>query len=149
MQFGEKIKAAREAAGMTQKKLAEAIGVSTRTIQLYEANDRQPKNATTIISLAHALGMETDYFLSTQELERIREQETFLSEATQKFGSRGKAQAQLILDQASALFAGGELAEEDQEAFFQTMSEIYFDAKSRAKKYTPKQFRDSADDESK
>ncbi len=139
MQFGEKIKAARQACGMTQKALAEAAGVTTRTIQLYEANDRQPKNATTIISLAHALNVGTDYFLSEQELERIKEQEAFLSVAADKYGTRGRAQARLILDQASALFAGGELSEEDKEAFFRTMTEIYFDAKSKAKKYAGRQ----------
>jgi transcriptional regulator with XRE-family HTH domain len=141
MQYGEKIRAAREAAGMTQKKLAEAIHVSTRTIQLYESNSVQPKNISIVISIAHALGVETDYFLSAQEVERIREQEAFMSEASEKYGSRGKAQARLILDQTSALFAGGELSDEDREAFFQTMSEIYFDAKNRAKKYTPKKYR--------
>lgn len=137
MQFGDKIRAARQAGGMTQKALAEAIGVTTRTIQLYEANDRQPRNATSIISLAHALNVGTDYFLSEKELDRIREQEAFLSEATDKYGTRGRAQAHLILDQASALFAGGELSADDQEAFFQTMTEIYFDAKAKAKKYAP------------
>ncbi|MGI5971700.1 MAG: helix-turn-helix domain-containing protein [Oscillospiraceae bacterium] len=139
MQFGDKIRAARQACGMTQKALAEKIGVTTRTIQLYEANSRQPKNAATIISLAHALNVGTDYFLSERELECIREQEAFLSEAADKYGNRGRAQARLILDQASALFAGGELSEEDKEAFFRTMTEIYFDAKEKAKKYAPGQ----------
>ena len=141
MQYGEKIKAAREAAGMTQKQLAEKVGVTVRTIQLYEANDRQPKNATALIAIAHALGVETDYFLSAQEIERIKEAEAFLAESAKKFGSRGKAQAQLILNQTSALFAGGELDEEDKDAFFQAMSEIFFDAKNQAKKYTPKKYR--------
>ena len=141
MQYGEKIKAAREAAGMTQKQLAEKVGVTSRTIQLYEANDRQPKNATALITMAHALGVDTDYFLSAQEIDRIKEEEAFLAESAEKFGSRGKAQAQLILNQTTALFAGGELDEADKDAFFQTMSEIFFDAKNQAKKYTPKKYR--------
>lgn len=149
MQLGEKIRAAREAAGITQKKLAEAMGVSTRTIQLYEANDRQPKNATAVITMAHALGVETDYFLSTSELDRIQEQDAFLAEATGRFGSRGKAQAQLILDQTRALFAGGELAEEDQAAFLRAMNDIYFDSKGHAQKYTPKKYCKQSDGENK
>jgi transcriptional regulator with XRE-family HTH domain len=143
MQYGEKIRAAREAAGMTQKQLAEEVGVTVRTIQLYEANDRQPKNATALITMAHALGVDTDYFLSAQEIDRIKEEEAFLAESAEKFGARGKAQAQLILNQTPALFAGGELDEADKDAFFQAMSEIFFDAKNQAKKYTPKKYRKS------
>ena len=145
MQFGEKIKSARTAANMTQKELAESIGVTTRTIQFYEQNKRQPKNATAIIKLAGALKVSTDYFLSTDELEKAQSQEVFLKEAGIKYGSRGKAQAKLILEQASALFAGGELEEEDQEAFMRTMTEIYFDSKQHAKKYTPKKYRGNSD----
>jgi len=140
MQLGDKIKAARIEAGLTQAQLAEKIGVSRKTISLYEANTRQPKNAATIIDLAHALGIVTDYFLTDNELRRIEEQDEFIAKSGEQYGVKGKAQARLILEQASALFAGGELSESDQEAFFRTMTEIYFDAKEKAKKYTPKQY---------
>lgn len=141
MQFGDKIRAARQAAEMTQDALAEKVGVSRRTIMLYETNRRKPKNAATIISLAKALNVGTDYFLTDDELKQIEEQEAFLEQAGEQYGNRGKAQARLILDQTSALFAGGDLSEEDKEAFFQTMTEIYFDAKAKAKKYSPNKFR--------
>ena len=42
MEFGEKIKKARKGAGMTQKQLAEEIGVAEITIRKYEANKRTP-----------------------------------------------------------------------------------------------------------
>jgi transcriptional regulator with XRE-family HTH domain len=141
MQFGDKIRAARQAAEMTQDALAEKVGVSRRTIMLYETNRRKPKNAATIISLAKALNVGTDYFLTDDELKQIEEQEAFLEQAGEQYGNRGKAQARLILDQTSALFAGGDLSEEDKEAFFQTMTEIYFDAKAKAKKYSPNKYR--------
>lgn len=138
MELGEKIKTARENRHMTQKQLAEAIGSSQRTIQYYESGQRHPQNATVILQLAEALQVKSDYFLSDNELERMQAQDTFLEEAKKQFGSRGKAQARQILDQASALFAGGDLDESDQEAFFEAMTEIYFDAKRKAKKYAPK-----------
>lgn len=138
MQFGDKIRAARQAAEMTQEGLAKKVGVSRRTIALYEANKRNPKNAGTIITLAKALNVSTDYFMTENELKEIQEQEAFLEQAGEQYGNRGKAQARLILDQTSALFAGGDLNEDDKEAFFQTMTEIYFDAKAKAKKYTAK-----------
>ena len=142
MQFGDKIRAARQAAEMTQEVLAEKVGVSRRTIALYETNKRKPKNAGTIIALAKALNMGTDYFMTDDELKEIQEQDAFLEQAGEQYGNRGKAQARLILDQTSALFAGGNLSEDDKEAFFQTMTEIYFDAKAKAKKYTPNKYRE-------
>ncbi len=43
MTIGERIKAARKAANMTQKKLAELAGTATGTIQQYELGKRQPR----------------------------------------------------------------------------------------------------------
>ena len=60
----------------------------------------------------------------------------------QAYGLHGKKQAEQILKQAQGLFAGGELDEEDRDAFFRAMTDIYFDAKERAKKYTPKKYRE-------
>ena len=139
MKYGDKIKSARQASDLTQTQLAEKVGVSRQTIALYEADKRTPKNAGIIIALAQALNVGTDYFLSSDELAKMQAQEAFLEAAGNKYGSRGKAQAQMILDQTSALFAGGELEEADKEAFFQTMTEIYFDAKKKAQKFTATQ----------
>ena len=135
VKFGEKIKAARKAAGLTQTELAAQVGVTMRTIQLYEANDRQPKNAGVMLKLAKALSVPLDYFMSKEELEHMREQEQFIRDATEQYGTRGRAQAKLLLNQTSALFAGGELSDEDRDAFFETMTEIYFDAKKKSKRY--------------
>ena len=140
MQFGDKIRAARHAANMTQQVLANEMGVSRRTIALYETNNRKPKNAGTIIALAKALNLSTDYFLTEEELKEIQEHESFLEKAGEQYGNRGKVQALLIIEQTSALFAGGDLSDDDKESFFQTMTEIYFDAKAKAKKHTPKKY---------
>lgn len=43
MGIGERIKAARKSAGLTQKALAEKIGAATGTIQQYELGKRQPR----------------------------------------------------------------------------------------------------------
>jgi transcriptional regulator with XRE-family HTH domain len=138
MELGEKIKAARMAAKLTQPQLAQALGVSKRTVQFYESNQRAPKNATAILRLAEILKVKSGYFLSDAELEQMRSQDSFLEEAQKHYGTRGKTQAKNILEQTSALFAGGELGESDQEAFFEAMTEIYFDAKKKAKKYARK-----------
>ena len=54
--LGEKIREARKKKGWTQKELAEAVGTATVTIRQYEADKREPSNAT-LLSLASALGL--------------------------------------------------------------------------------------------
>ena len=50
------------------------------------------------------------------------------------------AQAKKIKEQTTALFAGGELSEEDQAAFIKEMEALFLDAKTDAKKFTPKKY---------
>lgn len=129
MKIGDKIKESRKRAGLTQKELAERVNVTTRCIQYYEGNIRKPQTTEIIIKLAAALNVEVNYFLSERELEIMRENEMFLGEAESKYGKSGKAQAKQIIENAQALFAGGELEEEDKEAFFRAITELYFDSK--------------------
>lgn len=134
MKIGDKIKIARKKAGITQKELATRINVTTRCIQYYEANIRKPQSTEIIIKLAAALNEEVNYFLSERELEIMRENEMFIGEAESKFGRTGKQQANYIIESAQALFAGGELDDEDKEAFFRAITELYFDSKENAAK---------------
>ena len=64
MTIGDKIKAARKKAGMTQKEVAELVGVTPRCIQYYEGNIRKPQSTEVLIKLAAALNEEVSYFLS-------------------------------------------------------------------------------------
>lgn len=56
MTTGERIKAARKKAGMTQKEIAEKAGTATGTIQQYELGKRQPRLAQ-LQRIAAALGV--------------------------------------------------------------------------------------------
>ena len=49
-------------------------------------------------------------------------------------------QAQQILEQAAAMFAGGSLTDEDKIAFMDEIQSLYLDSKRRAKKFTPKKY---------
>lgn len=65
MSIGEKIKAMRKAKGMTQKQLAEKIGVVPSTITKYEKDSLEP-NLETLASLCEVLGMQFEDFLNLQ-----------------------------------------------------------------------------------
>ena len=65
----------------------------------------------------------------------------FILNAGEQYGSRGERQARAILDQVGALYAGGDLSEEDMDAFNRALQEAYWEAKAINQKFTPKKYR--------
>ena len=132
MTFGEKIKNLRKSKNLNQIQLANAIGVSLRTIRGWEIEGRYPKQHELYQKLADVLGCDVSYLMT--------EEEAFVTEAAEEYGSRGAKQAQQILEQAAAMFAGGELSDDDKTAFMDEIQMLYLDSKKRAKKFTPKRY---------
>ena len=132
MTFGEKVKTLRKTKDMSQTQLAQAVGVSLRTVGVWEKEGRYPKQHELYQKLADTLGCDVSYLMT--------EEESFITEATEQYGSRGAKQAQQILEQAAAMFAGGELSDEDKTAFMDEIQMLYLDSKKRAKKFTPKKY---------
>ena len=71
----------------------------------------------------------------------LTEDEEFITEASEQYGSRGMKQAEALLAEMSGLFAGGELTESDRDAIMIAMQKMYFECKKKNKKYTPKKYR--------
>ena len=139
MKFGEKLKEQRKKRGLTQENLAKAIGVRRSTIVNYENGASHPQDRNVYFKLAELFNVDVNYFLT--------EDEEFLTVAAERYGRRGLAQAQSILEETSALFAGGELSEQDQIAFLHEMQAIFLDSKERARaKFTPIKYRKAPPD---
>ena len=66
MDIGKRIKSARKAKGLTQKQLAEAVGVVTGTIQQYELGKRQPR-IEQIEKIAEILGVSLSDLIGFSE----------------------------------------------------------------------------------
>jgi transcriptional regulator with XRE-family HTH domain len=140
MKFGEKLKALRTDKGISQKALSDQTGISLRAIQNYETKDILPKSRDSYDALARALDVEVSTLLD--------ENVAFQVEARERYGSRGERQARAILDQVGALYAGGELSEEDMDAFNRALQEAYWDAKAVNQKFTPKKYRKNSQETS-
>lgn len=71
MSIGEKIKQARERAGLTKKELAERLGVAYQTINRFETGKRLPQ-IQMLKKISTALGIE-DYavFLDSTDIENL------------------------------------------------------------------------------
>jgi transcriptional regulator with XRE-family HTH domain len=136
MKFGEKIKEQRKKAGVLQEDVAKSLGVSKRTLISYEGGGSYPKDRAIYSKLAEFFNVDVNYFLT--------EDEEFLTLAAENYGKRGQDQANMILEQTAALFAGGELSETDQIAFLHDMQALFLKSKEIAReKFTPNKYRKS------
>lgn len=129
MKFGEKLRTERKRKGLTQAELGSIVGVSKRTIVNYESGEIYPKGRKMYADLAAALDVDASYLIS--------EDEEFICDAGETYGSRGRMQARRLVNQVSAMFAGGELDEDDKLAFIHQIQALYFEGKDNAKRFTP------------
>lgn len=134
MNFGEKIKMLRKQKGLSQAELGKLVHVNARSITAYETSGAYPRKMETYELLAKALDTDVNYLRT--------ENEEMMSDIGEKYGTRGQRQMEALKSQVSALFAGGELNEEEQMAFLMDLNDIFLDAKKKAKKYTPKKYRE-------
>ena len=133
MTIGEKILNARVEKGYSQQRLADVAGLTVRAVQYYEKDARRPQ-IDSLQKIADALEKPLGFFLPDTQMQKAQ----FVYNAKQKYGYHGQKQAEELLAQTSALFAGGELDEATQESFENAMMEIFQDAKKRNKKYARK-----------
>ena len=133
MKFGDKVKELRTREKMTQAELAKVVGISPRTIFAYENEENYPRRREIYKKLADFFKVDLNYLLT--------EDEEFITYATEEYGTKGQEQAIELLEQASALFAGGDLSEDDQLAFVHEIQQLYLDSKERSKRFTPIRYR--------
>ena len=124
MKFGEKVRLLRNEKKLSQTELGKMCGLSLRTIRNYEVDGRYPKQREVYAKLAAALGCEINFLLS--------EDEEFVLQAQQTYGYKGAKDAEELVAGVSALFAGGELSEEEKDAFFQAVMRAYVASKDLA-----------------
>lgn len=119
MSFGEKVKKLRIENDLTQKELAKAIGVSTRSLINYETGHCYPRQASVVARLADRLGVTADYLLS--------------EEPKLKLAGTESRDAGALVQELAALFAGGHLSEEDRDAAMQAIQRAYWDGRKASR----------------
>lgn len=142
MKLSEKLFSLRVSSGLTRTQVAEAVGVTYRAIVNYEQGSRVPKKDC-LYKLAELYSVDMNDLISKEDL--------FVLDAGEDNGSRGRAAAKKLIQNANVLFAGGQISEEDKEQLFQALQESYWKSKLKNKKYTPKKYlkNDTKEDDSK
>ena len=138
MAFGEKLKALRMQAGLSQESLSASIGVSKRTIIKYEAGQTLPPSEM-LPKISQFFGVTIDNLMT--------EAEEFVAQVYAEKGSRDAKYALSLVDELGGMFAGGRLSETDKDAVMKAIQNAYWTAKEESKKFTPKKYRKDDDPE--
>jgi len=126
MTFSDKIKRSREIANLTQRELAELVGVSQRTIAFYESGGAKARRST-IEKLARALKVSVKFLSDDNCIDPLDEIEKdgYIEQARAMYGSKGVRDMEELLRDNAALFAGGELSQDQKDAFFEAVNAFY------------------------
>lgn len=122
MTFNEKLKKARKNKSMTQAELAEKIGVTARCVQNYELGARYPRREI-LGRICKVLGVHIETLIGSEDFLGIVEAED---------GIKGVESARQLLSCAGALFAGGELSDEDKDKVMLALQNIYWKEKAKS-----------------
>ena len=136
MSFAEKLKEKRAQSGLTQADLAWKAGVTARTIQNYELGTRRPSNMVVVQRIADALGTTTEQLLSSGE--------TLVVAAHERGGARAAKDINELVSEVTGMFAGGALSDDAMDGAMRALSEAYWIAKEKNKKYGRRKGADKA-----
>lgn len=132
MEFGEKLKVERKKRKMSQPEFAKLLGVSLHTICNYESGRVLPRTRAMAQKIADTLGVSYAYLMNVNE--------DFVVDSGGRFGSKGRKKAEQLMNQTFALYAGGELADEDIDELLVGFQQMLMDARRKNRKYTPKKY---------
>ncbi len=133
-QFPQKVRDARAALQMSQPELAAAAGVSLRSVVAYEAGEKYPRQGT-MLRLAKALQVSVRFLSDdacTDPMEEI-ERDGYIEEARKQYGGQGARDLDALLQENVALFAGGDLSQDQKDAFFEAVMNAYVLSKQQAR----------------
>jgi transcriptional regulator with XRE-family HTH domain len=114
MEFKEILKSQRVRMGLTQRELAEKIGVTDRTIQNYERGVKPAARFEHVRALANVFGITTDELVGADTAETPQSGSLYMDK---------------LVSEMSAMFAGGEISDRDKEAAVMAISQAYWAAK--------------------
>lgn len=130
---GEKIKDRRLTLKLTQQELADRVGVTIRAISGYETGKMKPRGIN-LRELSHVLGVSEEYLLRDEIEDETYglEEAPYVDLVRTTFGRHDGDAMQRLLEANQALFAGGDIPQEDKDKFFNAVMAAYVATKNDA-----------------
>lgn len=126
MQFGEKLRTLRKSRHMTQADLANSLNITSRTLINYELGKCLPKKTEIIKRIATLFDVSVDYLMSEDDS---------VSDYTPENDKRvTEDDIQRFLDQATGLFSGGKLSENDRDFVIRAITELYWETRDKSRR---------------
>ena len=125
MTFGEKVKMLRKEKGLSQKEVAGELGITVRAYQNYELHNVQPRKRDIVDKLCKLYHVTAAQLLGDENL--------FYIDVEEQYGLKGATQAKKILSEAQVYLAGGDLSDEEREAFMDSLMRMYLKSKEISK----------------
>ena len=113
MDFKDKIRLLRRESGLTQREIADKIGVTYRTYQNYEAGASSPSGAV-LAKISELFGVSMDMLGDRQE---------------QAAKNTENSELDALLSEMQALFSGGKLRDEDKKYVIDALTDAYYRTK--------------------
>lgn len=134
MTFGEKVRENRLSLHLTQEELGKLVGVSKRSILAYETQGIRPR-AAMLRKLAGALGVSERYMEDDGVDDPLMglEQAPYVEQTRERFGAKAAREIEYLMDRNAALFAGGEVSQEQKDAYFEAVMRAYLACKQAAR----------------
>lgn len=118
--FGEKLKQLRLENNITQKELADFLGVTPKAVSFYELNQREP-SMDVIVKIAQKFNVPTDYLLDNP----------IKTNASIK---KIPKDLKKILEEEEVTLNGRMVSEEEKEQMLRVLEALYRDAKEKNKR---------------
>ncbi len=119
MTFGEKLHALRIARRLTQEELASALRITSRTLINYEQGRCLPKQTEVLSRIATLFNVTVDFLMNDEEDVPQRQERSHASQT----------EVQHFISEASALFAGGMLSDEDRDYVVRAINDLYWESR--------------------
>ncbi|MBE6735382.1 MAG: helix-turn-helix transcriptional regulator [Clostridia bacterium] len=117
--FAETLKELRNAQGLTQSELAKIVGVNLRTLQNYELGVCLPKSPVTLNRIAAYFNVPLQSLVKSDDFYRL-----LASEQKENGRDQDRMELYRLMQEITALFAGGHLSASDRELFLDAMTEL-------------------------
>ena len=122
MTFGDKVKILRTEKGWIQQELADALGVSVRTIKNYELGDSYPKNRLIYKKLAEIFNVDVnDLFVENEEFQMPEKTDTSYDDYHMLKQS---------LNRMKQVFRSERIEQKDKDALIRKLWDLYWDNKN-------------------